>query len=265
MADNSNLYSMSGLSRNKTLSGLYAHRPENSDEYFKYIQLNIDPQFVSILDARVINSGINYSKSTALTFPSPEHPSGTIATAKPWFTPSKTSFSITNSGSGYSPYQLFNIVHSGSAVGSFIITSTGLNGSISDFEVLSQPLDLDSSSSLPSVSLNGNTSATIISNDKFSILSINLTNIGAGYQTFNRITGSGISHEPTISNQGTSDPKPTGLVIEVSIDPYIYEETMYDPRKRPSTVNKFLQINSDLEKKKYYMFVNNFSLGDPLK
>jgi|LakMenEpi03Aug12_release.lakeMendotaPanAssembly.Ray.scaffolds.fasta_scaffold130486_2 hypothetical protein len=265
MADNSNKFSISGLIRNRQLSGLHAHRPENSNKYFDYIRLSIDPQFVSILGIKVVNSGINYSKSTTTTLPSPEHPSGIVATAKPWFTPSKASFSINNPGSGYSAYQAFDIMHSGNTIGDFIITSTGINGSISDYEVLSPPLDLNSTSSLPYVSLNGNSSAVISSNDKFSITYVDLTSIGAGYQTLNRVTGSGIIRNIVISNQGSSNPQPTGLSLQVSMDPYIHEEVIPDPRKRQTILNKFMTIHDDISNKKNYIFINNFSLGDPLE
>ena len=252
---------MSGLTRNKTLSGLHAHRPENSTSYFKHIQLVTPPQFVSILETTIDSPGYNYSKNTTLTFPQPEHPSGIPASGYPLFTPAKSSFSITSAGSGYNLYQIFPIYYQSENIGNFFVMSTGLNGSITDHDVLCAEIDMSVSSSLPTVLLNENNSASITSNDKFTISSIEMIDPGCGYQTFHRITGSGIDHNPTISNQGSSNPQPSGLSVKSSINPFVFKYPIEDHRFRLPTLNKFDEITSD-NKKIYYSIVNNFSLGD---
>lgn len=261
MADNSNLFSMSGLSRNKTLSGLHAHRPENSTSYFKHIELATPPQFVSILEVNIDSPGYNYSKNTTLVFPQPEHPSGVLASGYPLFTPAKSSFSITSPGSGYSLYQIFPIYYNNQNIGNFFVVATGSNGSITDHDVLCAEIDMSDSSSLPTVSLTGNNSANITSNDKFTISSIELVSPGCGYQTFNRVTGSTIYHNPTISNQGSSNPQPSGLSLKSSINPFVFKYTIEEDRLRLPTLNKFDEITPD-NKKTYYSIINNFSLGD---
>jgi len=262
MADNSNTFSMSGLIRNRTLSGLHAHRPENTTKYFEYTKLNIPPQFVSILQTKVTSNGYNYSKSTIITFPQPEHPDGAVATAKPLFSPIKTTFTITNSGTGYSINDSFSILQQGEDVGFMRVTATGNLGSISDYEIFSKPLDLGPTSPLPTIDLSGNNSATIVSNDKFGIFEVDMTGFGLGYQTFNRTTGNSINHTPTISNQGISNPIPSGLQLIISMDPFVIDNEVINPRKRPSLPNKFDTSSANNEYKTYYMLIKNFSLGD---
>jgi len=262
MADSSNRYSISGLIRNRTLSGLHAHRPENTTKYFEYTKLNIPPQFVSILQTKVTSNGYNYSKSTTISFPQPEHPDGIVATAKPFFSPIKTTFTITNPGTAYSINDAFSILQQGEAVGFMRVIATGNLGSISDYEIFSKPLDLGPSSPLPNIDLSNNNSATIIANDKFGIFEIDMTGFGLGYQTFNRITGNSINRTPIISNQGISNPIPSGLQLAISMDPFVIDNQIVDPRKRPSVPNKFNVSSANNEYKTHYMLIKNFSLGD---
>jgi len=261
MADNSNTFSMSGLPRNKKLSGLHSHRPENIDLYFERKSIKAPPQFVSILNLSVASIGYNYSKNTTLTFPQPEHPSGIRASGYPLFSICKNSFSISSSGSNYAIGDTFPILSSGDLVGSFTVTNTGISGRISDYNAFSIPLDLKNIS-LPIIDFSSNPTASISNNDKYNIVSAVLGFPGLGYQTYNRITGSGINHGPVISNTGSSNPLPSGLDIIVSMDPYIYSQTITDPRVRETKIDKFNLINSGLDQQKYYMIFNNFSLGD---
>jgi len=261
MADNSNTFSMSGLPRNKKLSGLHSHRPENIDLYFERKSIKAPPQFVSILNLSVTSMGYNYSKNTTLTFPTPEHPSGIRASGYPLFSICKNSFSISNSGSNYSIGDAFPIFSSGDLVGSFTVTNTGISGRISDYNAFSIPLDLKNIS-LPIIDFSSNPTASISNNDKYNIPSAVLVFPGLGYQTYSRITGSGIIHDPVISNSGSSSPLPSGLVIKSSIDPYVYSEAITDSRVRETKTDKFNSTRVALDRQNHYMIINNFSLGD---
>lgn len=261
MADNSNTFSMSGLPRNKKLSGLHSHRPENIDLYFERKSIKAPPQFVSILSLSVTSMGYNYSKNTTLNFPQPEHPSGIRASGYPLFSISKNSFSISTSGSNYAIGDTFPILSSGDLVGSFTVTNTGILGRISDYNVFSIPLDLKNIS-LPIIDFSSNPTASMSNNDKYNIVSAVLVFPGLGYQTYHRVTGSGINHDPVVSDAGSSNPLPSGLVVKSSMDPYIYSQAIPDPRVRETKTDKFNSTRIELNQQNNYMIVNNFSLGD---
>lgn len=258
MADTSNNFSISGLNRNKKMSGLHAHRSENTSIYFDYSQIKVIPQFVSIMQAEVTSVGTNYSKNTTLTFPQPQHPSGVAASGYPLFSLDNSSFSVTNAGSNYSIGDSFPITFNNFSVGAFSVVSTGTSGSISDYSVFSLPLDLKSGM-VPSLDLSRNPTASVSSNDRYTIDSVILTFPGYGYQTLNRTEGTPINHSPTISNAGSASP--SGLAIKSSLDPYVLQYTEDDPRIKSPETNKFDQVMLD-RNKNYYFIVNNFSLGD---
>jgi hypothetical protein len=258
MADNSNVFSISGLNRNTKISGLHAHRSENTSIYFDYSQIRVAPQFVSIMQAEVTSVGINYSKNTTLTFPRPQHPSGIAASGYPLFSLSKNSFSVTNAGSNYSIGDSFPIIFNNFLVGAFSVVSTGTSGSISDYSVFSLPLDLKSGM-MPSLDMSRNSTASVSSNDRYTISSVLLTFPGYGYQTLNRTDGTAINYSPAISNAGSSGP--SGLTIKSSLDPYVLQYTEDDPRIKSPEINKFDEVKLD-RNRNHYFIANNFSLGD---
>jgi hypothetical protein len=263
MADSSNLFSISGLNRSKNISGLFAHRPENTSIYFDYKRVTCSPQFVSILQTEVESIGYNYSRNTTITFPQPEHPSGIPASGKPVFSISKNSFRVDVAGSGYDIYNVFPISFQNNTIGSLMVTETGVNGSISDYEVVPDYQSyMSSSSPLPTVNLIGNNSAVISSQDKFEINTVDMTYVGMGYQTLNRNTGTKINHDPIISGSGNTVPLPSGLILKSSINPYVATYPALNIRKRPPKINKFESIVTD----PYlisFLAINNYSLGDP--
>lgn len=261
MADSSNKFSIRGISRQKNNSGLHAFRPENKGMYFYKRKIKSAPQFVSILQVNVTSPGYNYSKNTTLTFSQPQHPSGVPASGYPLFNITKNSFNITNNGSNYSIGDVFSINLDGETIGVLSVTATGVGGSISNYNAFSDFLDFKTTTSLPVVDLSDNPTASIVNNDKYDIYSAFLFFPGLGYQTHDRITGSGINHSPTVSNAGSSAPQPSGLVLTSSLNPYVMTQTNEDPRLRYTKTNKFGEILQENDKKHYFI-MNNFSLGD---
>lgn len=260
MADNSNKFSLNGLNRQKYLSGLYARRPENIDQYFDTISLPIPPTFVSILSADVIESGSNYSSDTTISFPSPEHPEGTRATAIVCLGLTD-SLSIQNGGSDYKigdTLYIFNTT-TNTTVGFALVSNVDTGGAITDLSIIQT--DIIYSNDICIVFGTKNSSAVItIPDNKYYIRSIFMTNFGSGYQTYSRTSGETISHNPTLQSSSGS-----GAVIHSSKKARIVATDKKNNRYRGFYKNKYggtsFSKNSEIE----YTIIKNFSLSDPTR
>lgn len=205
MADTSNTFSLNGLNRQKKLSGIYARRPENIDQYFTRTSLNIPPMYVRCLSAKINNAGNDqYSYGCYPVFPDPQHPSGIRASGSLLLEPTSNSFSLSNNGTNYNLGDSFTVYNEkNEAQGNIVVDSTGVNGSISTFYYshLNPPTKVTATHTV--VSDDSNTSAVFVSNpNNFKISQLHMTNFGHGYQTFDNTTKQTITHSVSISGAG---------------------------------------------------------------
>ena len=276
MADTSNNFSLNGLNRQKILSGLHARRPENLAQYFDSKVVPLPPTFVSILSIDVVSAGSNYSNNLQIIFPQPEHPQGTRAAGEVYLDFSKYNFQIIDTGSNYSVDDYFNITspNETSPVGGFIVTEVDDNGSIVDFDIINL-IPIKSGSSF-FVDLNGtNASISIRMDQGYSVNYINMTNYGSGYQTYNRVSGGTIEHNPTVYNTTYSYDNQTqyylessgyGLRVKSNKSPYIKLLTAPTNRSRQFYTDKYQNVSFSPDyANSYYMLINNYSLSDPTR
>ena len=187
MADTSNLYSTNAFDRRKQFSGLHSSKIENRDIYYEIIDISHDPLYLSIISTNVTTVGYGYPINTSITFPSPQHPDGRLATGNPVLVPTADTFTIANPGAGYSINDFFTITHEGYEIGFAYVTSVDTNGGITGIQVISQPIwnYIDTSiTNLPSyIDLSNNNTASFTVNDSFSLTSVVMRTLGSGYET----------------------------------------------------------------------------------
>lgn len=235
MADTSNTFSLNGLNRQKKLSGLYARRPENIDKYFTRTSLNIPPMYVRCLSAKINDAGNDqYSHGCYPVFPEPQHPSGIRASGSLVLEPTTNSFSISSSGSNYLIGDTFSVYNSNNErQGTILVESTGVSGSISSFgyyHAISASIPTETQTV---VSDDQNSSASFVSNStNFKIASLNMTNFGHGYQTFDSTTKQTITHAVSISGAGNG----SGHDITCSFTPLV----ITDPHPRLALLHQTL-------------------------
>jgi hypothetical protein len=270
MTDTSNSFSIEGFNRNKQFSGLHAREPENFDEYYKYENIYVNPQYVGILSTQVESTGLNYTKESSLVFPQPEHPLGHRASGIPIFQMYSDTFTKNSSGSGYVINEALYVYNDNNKeIGDIYVTATGSNGSISSFEVGSIPLYSTDLNGIYVSHPLGNNSAQFVSHNIFSIVGVTMTNAGIGYQTFSANTLTEINHDPkaypfatvefddqTLLDNSYSDP-PIGLIARANKDPYLIHTPI------PRTIRDAYVSKNVFDERFQYTVVNSMSLGAP--
>lgn len=232
MADTSNTFSLNGLNRQKKLSGIYARRPENIDQYFTRTSLNIPPMYVRCLSAKINNAGNDqYSYGCYPVFPDPQHPSGIRASGTINLAFTSNSFTLSNPGSNYEIGDSFFVTNeAGELNGRIAVASTGSNGSVSSVDFV----DLSSASAkITPLSTNishafNNTASFSIDSGNFKISNIVMNHFGHGYQTFDNTTKQTTTHSVSISGAGNG----SGHDITCSFTPLILNES--NPNQLPT-------------------------------
>lgn len=168
-------------------------------------------QYCSLAKPAVLNSGSGYSTSTQIVFPEPSFTGGITAVATPIFGLSNLSLNLEDGGSGHYVGDIYYVTSTNSSYATILVTQTDENGAIVSYRIPNSGFNFDNNniqftfSSVIKPRLFSRTVTPAIFAfvpDKFSIVDVNMTNYGSGYQTLNSDFKTTVVH--TITANDTS-------------------------------------------------------------
>lgn len=170
-------------------------------------------QYCSLAKPAVLNFGSGYSLNATIVFPEPSFEGGILAAAEPIFGLSNLSISLQDNGSGHLVGDLYYVTSENSSYATILVTQTDNNGSITGYKISDPGFNFDNTnvsfvfSPVIKTSLFSRTIVEATFSfipDKFSIVDINMTNYGSGYQTLYSDFKTTVIHTVTVSDAGGS-------------------------------------------------------------